>query len=106
MEVPPGFRHHYLEELRIGGGIGAEKKDVGFARLVMERAVSLELLVLDARMRCEGCVAARRRDPSIVLSRFPEDKDGVDVMVGRIKDGIPRCAQIVVYSASNRLYEY
>jgi hypothetical protein len=47
------FRHHHLEELRIGAG----KKDVGFARLVMERAVSLELLVLDARITCEGCIA-------------------------------------------------
>ena len=104
--MPPGFRHHRLEELCISGGISAGKKDVGFARLVMERAVSLKLLELDARITCEGCVAAQRRDPSIILSRFPEDKDGVDMMVSRIKDGISTSAHIVIHPASNMLYKY
>ncbi|CAN6165513.1 unnamed protein product [Urochloa humidicola] len=105
-EVPPGFRHHHLRELRVSGGIDAGKKDVGFARLVVERALGLKLLVLDGRVTCEECVAMQQRDPSIVLSRFPEDKDGVDVMVRQIKGGISTSARIVVYSASNRVYEY
>ena len=68
--------------------------------------MSLGLLVLDVEITCEGCVAAQRRDPSIILSRFPEDKDGVDVMVSRIKDGISTSAHIVVHPASNMLYKY
>ncbi|CAL5079076.1 unnamed protein product [Urochloa decumbens] len=105
-EVPPGFRHHHLRELHVGGGIDAGKKFVGFARLVVVRAVSLELLVLDGRVTCEECVAAQLQDPSVVLSRFPEDEGDVDVMVNRIMDGISRCARIIVYSASNWAYEY
>jgi hypothetical protein len=105
-DVPAGFRHHRLRELRFAGGIDVGKKDVGFARLVVERAVNLELLVLDARVTCEECVAAQRRDPTIVLSKFPEDKDGVDEMVRKIKDGMSTCGRVVVYVASNMVYEY
>ncbi|CAL5076554.1 unnamed protein product [Urochloa decumbens] len=105
-EVPPGFRHHHLRELRVSGGFDAGKKFVGFARLVVERALGLELLVLDGRVTCGECVAAQLQDPSIVLSRFPEDEDGVDVMVNRIMDGVSTCARIIVYSASNSEYEY
>ena len=69
--------------------------------------MSLGLLVLDVEITCEGCVvAAQRRDLSIVLSKFLEDKDGVDVMVSRIKDGISTSAHIVVHPASNMLYKY
>jgi hypothetical protein len=50
--------------MRVSGDID-DGKHVRFMRLVMERAVRLELLVLDARVGCEGCVDAQRQDPSI-----------------------------------------
>ncbi|CAN6213468.1 unnamed protein product [Urochloa humidicola] len=105
-ELPQGFRHHHLRCLRISGGIDAGK-DGRFARLVIERAVSLELLVLDARIMCEGCIHAQRLDPSIVLSKFPEDKEAVDALVRRqVKGGIASSARVLVYSASNQEFQY
>ncbi|KAL6595135.1 hypothetical protein ACP70R_048238 [Stipagrostis hirtigluma subsp. patula] len=104
-EVPPGFRHRHLRELRVYGDIDATK-DVRFARLVMERAVNLERLVLDARITCEECVAAQRQDPSVLLSKFPKDKDDVDAMVRQLKDGISTSARIIVYPTSMRKFEY
>ncbi|CAN6165512.1 unnamed protein product [Urochloa humidicola] len=105
-EVPQGFRHHHLRCLRVSGGIDAGK-DGRFARLVMERAVSLELLVLDARIMCEGCIDAQRLDPSIVLSKFSEDKEAVDALVRRqVKGGIASSARVLVYSASNQEFQY
>jgi hypothetical protein len=88
--------------MRVSGDID-DGKHVRFMRLVMERAVRLELLVLDARVGCEGCVDAQRQDPSIVLSVFPEGKEGVDALVRRqVKGGIATSARVLVYTASNQ----
>ncbi|KAF8731944.1 hypothetical protein HU200_015892 [Digitaria exilis] len=105
-EVPRGFRHSHLRVVRITGDIDA-RKHVRFARLVMERAVSLEVLVLDAKITCKGCIDAQRQDPSIVLSHFPQDKEGADALVRQqVKRGIASSAYVLVYSASNQEFQY
>lgn len=105
-EVPRGFRHWHLRAVRISGGIDAGKH-ARFARLVMERAVSLEVLVLDAKITCKRCFDAQRQDPSTVLSNFPEDKEGVDALVRQqVKGGIATSAKVLVYSASNHEFQY
>ncbi|KAL6639087.1 hypothetical protein ACP70R_022817 [Stipagrostis hirtigluma subsp. patula] len=103
-EVPDHFEHHHLRTVKIHGSIDAE--DLRFARLVMKCAVNLKLLLLNARITCDNCIAARQLDPSFVLSSFPEDKDGVDAFVRQLKEGIPTSARILVRSVSNEEFEY
>ncbi|KAL6594949.1 hypothetical protein ACP70R_048052 [Stipagrostis hirtigluma subsp. patula] len=104
-EVPHGFKHHHLRFACVRGGIDAGK-DARFVRLLMERAVNLELLVLRGRIACKGCIAVRRQDAAAVLSMLPEDKDGVDAFVRQLEQGISTTARILVYSASYQEFAY
>jgi hypothetical protein len=45
--------------------------------------------------------------PSIVLSVFPEGKEGVDALVRQqVKGGIATSARVLVYTASNQEFQY
>ena len=91
------LEHHHLHTVKIRGTTADHAR---FLRLVLERAVNLELLLL---LLLNDRVTA----PSTVLSAsFPEDKDGVDAFVTRLKDGVPTSARIVVHTASNQEFEY
>ncbi|CAL5089223.1 unnamed protein product [Urochloa decumbens] len=102
---PEHFERRHLRTVEIRGGIDPGRH-AGFVRLVLERAVNLELLVLDARITCADCLKAKERDPSLVLSEFPEDKDGIDAFVRELRDGIPTSAQIILRSPCNQEFEY
>jgi hypothetical protein len=106
----PSAEHHFerrhLRTVEICGGIDPGRHS-RFLRWVVERAVDLELLVLDAAVTCAGCVAAKEKDdPSFALSKFPEDRDGIDGFVRKVRDGIPTSARIVVRSLYNQEFEY
>ena len=74
------LEHHHLHTVKIRGTTADHAR---FLRLVLKRAVNLELLLL---LLLNDRVTA----PSTVLSAsFPEDKDGVDAFVTRLKDGVP-----------------
>ncbi|KAK3126652.1 hypothetical protein QOZ80_7AG0560030 [Eleusine coracana subsp. coracana] len=105
--VSDGFEHRHLQAFKIRGGVDPDG-DLSFLRLVMERAVNLKLLLVNARVTCESCIVAKQKDPSFVASKFPGDKDGVDAFVRDLKDGVTTTssARIVIFSPSAHIFEY
>jgi hypothetical protein len=98
--------------MRVSGDID-DGKHVRFMRLVMERAVRLEL----PRVGCQGRVRRMRRRPAAGpvhrAVRLPGGQEGVDALVRRqVKGGIATSARVLVYTASKGspngrfLYQY
>lgn len=105
-DVSDGFQHRRLQAFKIRGGIDADG-DLSFVRLVRDRAVNLKLLLLDAKVTCGSCWAAKQQDPSVAVATFPGDRDGVDAFVKELKDGLVTTpARIVIVSSSAQIFEY
>jgi hypothetical protein len=100
------FEHRHLQRVEIRGGLDVERDLMRFVRLVMEWAVNLKLLHLDAAVTCKHCISTVQQSPSVVLYGFPECKGAVDSFVCHLKDGMPTSARIIVHSASNKRFVY
>lgn len=100
------FEHRRLQSAEIHGGLDAAKDLKSFVRLIMEGAVNLKLLHLNAAVTCSDCISTVQQSPSVVWYGFPECKSGVDSFVSHLKDGISTSAQIIVHSPSNEEFVY
>jgi hypothetical protein len=67
-------RWRYGRIVEIRGGLDVERDLMRFVRLVMEWAVNLNLLHLDAAVTCKDCISTVQQSPSVVLYGFPECK--------------------------------
>jgi len=90
--------HHNLKKLSFRRAFNVYK-DMRFARLIMELAVNLETLTFGVKtLECKDCVAAELNfpDPARSRLRLPGNREHVDALVKKLKDGISTSALITI----------
>ncbi|KAL6633349.1 hypothetical protein ACP70R_026020 [Stipagrostis hirtigluma subsp. patula] len=99
------FVHHNLKKLSFHRAFDL-CKDLPFARLVMELAVSLETITLGVKsltLKCEECRATESEFPDLARSRLRSttgnNEEYVDALAKKLKDGISTSAQITILLA-------